>query len=386
MQHPTSLRSLSQNSLRPLVGVIVGFLILGTTVSRATAASSWNPTLLVNTESFSTIDDGDSTTNIELRFGETLGEKLYYNRSESRFQLTRDLFIQGNLTATGSLSVRGAMSGASLRVDGTSSLYGNLTASGSIEARGGLSGSTLNVSGTMTGSGNLAIEGTIGADGNIRTNAELTINADNGAADATLTFGNDAGVETLKFSDTTNRFEFSDDVNVTGDMTLTGGVQVGNVAPGTGTGAGTIRWTGTDYQGYDGTGWKSFTAAGKFVGTTVATTDGSVATGSLVGYQAANEICTHAFTGSHMCQVDELISTVDQNINSFSGKVNGWASMGAPGYTANANDCSGWTSGDAGYLGSWWEFSTDGGATIASGGGKGYLTNCSSPQPVTCCR
>lgn len=87
------------------VRVSVGLLLLGATVTQAMAASSWNPTVLVNTESFLTIDDGDSTTDIELRFGETLGEKLYYNRSQSRFQLTRGLFIQGNLTATGSLSV-----------------------------------------------------------------------------------------------------------------------------------------------------------------------------------------------------------------------------------------------------------------------------------------
>jgi len=315
-------------------------------VTQAIAASSWNPTVLVNTESFSTIDDGDSTTDIELRFGETLGEKLYYNRAQSRFQLTRGLFIQGNLTATGSLSV----------------------------------------SGTTVLDGAAIINSTLDTTGAVTTDSDLTINHDNGAADAVLTFGNDSGAETLKFSDSTNQFEFSDDVSVTGNLLLTGGMQVGSFAPGTGTGAGTIRWTGTDYQGYDGTGWKSFTAAGKFVGTTVATSDGSVGTGSLVGYQAANEICTHAFTGSHMCQVDEIISSVEQNLTSFTGMINGWASMGAPGYTADANDCGGWTSGDGSDLGSWWEFSTDGGVTIASGGGKGFLTSCSTVQPIACCR
>jgi len=363
MQHPSLFSSFCRNFHRPLVGIVVGLLILGTTVSHATAASSWNPTLLVNTESFSTIDDGDSTTNIELRFGDSLGEKLYYNRSESRFQLTRGLFIQGNLTATGSLSIKGSMSGTSLRVDHNADIWGNLT-----------------VSGSSVIDGATTINSTLDTTGAVTTDADLTINHDNGAADAVLTFGNASGVQTLKFNNSTQKFELSKDLSVTG------GVQVGNVAPGTGTGAGTIRWTGTDYQGYDGTGWKSFTAAGKFVGNTVTTTDGSIGTGSLVGYQAANEICMHAFAGSHMCQVDEIISSVEQDISSFSGKVNGWASMGAPGYTADANDCGGWTSGDGGDLGSWWEFSTDGGVTIAAGGGKGYLTNCAVAQPISCCR
>ncbi|MDD4287314.1 MAG: hypothetical protein PHO20_01495 [Candidatus Peribacteraceae bacterium] len=344
-QSQTNTAPCSRRSLRLIIALVSGLLIVGD-VLPASAASSWNPTLLVNTESFSTIDDGDSTTDIELRFGGSLNEKLFYDRSETRFQLTRGLYIQGNLTATGSLSVSGATV-----LDGATTI-----------------GNTLDTTGAIT------------------TDSDLTINHDNGAADAVLTFGNDAGAETLKFSDSTNQFEFSDDVKLTGDLTVTGGVQMGNYAPGTGTGAGTIRWTGTDYEGYDGTGWKTFTAAGKFVGTTVSTSDGSVGTGSLVGYQAANEICVHAFTGSHMCQVDEIISTVGQNLSSFSGMVNGWASMGAPGYTADANDCAGWTSGDGGDLGSWWEFSTDGGVTIESGGGKGYLTNCAVAQPIACCR
>ena len=369
MQHPTLQRSFLQKLSRPLAGAVVGLLFLGTTVTQATAASSWNPTVLVNTESFNTIDDGDSTTDIELRFGETLGEKLFYDRSETRFQLTRGLYIQGNLTATGSLSVKGAMSGTSLRVDQNADIWGGLT-----------------VSGTTVLDGATTVGNTLDTIGAITTDSDLTINQDNGAADATLTFGNDAGTETLKFSDTANQFEFSDDVSVTGNMTVSGGMQVGNYAPGTGTGAGTIRWTGSDYQGYDGTGWKTFTKAGMFVGTTVSTSDGSVGTGSLVGYQAANEICLHAFAGSHMCQVDEIISTVEADLNSFSGEVNGWASMGAPGYTDDANDCAGWTSAEGGDLGSWWEFSTDAGATIASGGGKGYLTNCAVVQPIACCR
>jgi len=270
-------RSLFRVSARFLVGVIVGLLILGLPVSHATAASSWNPTLLVNTESFSTIDDGDSTTNIELRFGETLGEKFFYNRSESRFQLTRGLFIQGNLTATGSLSVKGSMSGASLRVDHNADIWGGLTVSGAtvIDGASTLNGATtinntLDTTGAVTTDGNLTINhdngaadavlsfgndsgvetikfndssnqfeisdnldvaDTISAGNNITTTADMTINSDNGAADATLTFGNDAGAETIKFNDTTNQFEFTDDVNVSGTLATTGNISgSGNLA------------------------------------------------------------------------------------------------------------------------------------------------------------
>lgn len=68
------------------------------------------------------------------------------------------------------------------------------------------------------------VTGTLDATDTITTNANLTINADNGAADATLTFGNDAGAETLKFNDTTNQFEFSDDVLITGTLDATGNI------------------------------------------------------------------------------------------------------------------------------------------------------------------
>ncbi|MDD5623440.1 MAG: hypothetical protein PHI23_01880, partial [Candidatus Peribacteraceae bacterium] len=178
---PPLFRRLSLK-VRVLGSALLVLFLVTCSVTQVEAVSSWSPTVLVNTESFSTIDDGDSTTDIELRFGSTLGEKLYFNRSETRFQLTRGLYIQGNLTATGSLSVSGATV-----LDGATTVN-----------------STLDTTGAIT------------------TDSDLTINHDNGGADATLTFGNDAGAETLTFSDTTNQFEFSDDVKITGDFTVTG--------------------------------------------------------------------------------------------------------------------------------------------------------------------
>lgn len=114
----------------------------------AHAASSWNPTLLVNTESFSTIDEGDSTTNIELRFGPTLMEKILYSRSLSRFEFSRSVHVGGDLTATGSLSIKGTMSGSSLRVDHNADIWGNLSASGTLRVDGAATfGSTITLNG-----------------------------------------------------------------------------------------------------------------------------------------------------------------------------------------------------------------------------------------------
>lgn len=160
------------NFKRRVAQIVLGVLLLGGIPAQAAAT-----TLLVNTESFDTVSDGDGTTPVELRFGETLNEKLYFDRTGSRFRLTDDLFVGG------------ALSGSSLRVDGGAEIHGVLTASGSV-----------------------------------RTDGNVTINDDQSAADATFTFGNDGGNETLKFSDTFNAFEFSDDLRITGNLSASGSV------------------------------------------------------------------------------------------------------------------------------------------------------------------
>lgn len=69
---------------------------------------------------------------------------------------------------------------------------------------------------------NDAIEAFIVSDGLVADDLaalnNLFVNVDNTAADAILTFGNDLGTETLRFSDANNRFEFSDDLNVQGTL------------------------------------------------------------------------------------------------------------------------------------------------------------------------
>ncbi len=227
-------------------------MFLGLTGS-ALAASSWNPTLLVNTESFQTIDEGNGTSDIEIRFGQTLQEKLYYDRANSRFVFSRGLLINGDTKVRGNLSgstlsidgaasilgattiggnakVRGNLSGATLNVDGTSTFTGGVTAgstmsvggaatfgstvtvTGNTKVRGNLSGATLNVDGNATIVGNVTADGTIGTKGN------ATINSDNDTNDATLTFGNATAAQTIKFSNANQRFELSKGLKVNGNM------------------------------------------------------------------------------------------------------------------------------------------------------------------------
>jgi hypothetical protein len=65
--------------------------------------------MIVNTEGFQIIDDDDTASNIELRFGDSLDERLRWDRTASQFQLTDDLEILGtgsgeNLFATKSIT------------------------------------------------------------------------------------------------------------------------------------------------------------------------------------------------------------------------------------------------------------------------------------------
>jgi cytoskeletal protein CcmA (bactofilin family) len=226
-------------------------------VQVASAASSWNPTLLVNTESFQVIDEGDGSSNIEIRFGQTLNEKIYYDRGNNRFQFTRSVNVGGSVTATGAVTAKSFLSGAALRVNGLAEIHGALTVTGAIRgdsnltlnddldsnnvvltfgsdgtsetitwqntndrfeitddvrATGYLSGAALRIDGLAEVNGALAVTGAI------RTDDNLTINDDRTAADAVLTFGNNTANQTLKFLNTSQKFEFSTDTRTLGNM------------------------------------------------------------------------------------------------------------------------------------------------------------------------
>lgn len=212
--------------LASCTGIAVALLI---NVEIASAVSSWSPTLLVNTEAFETIDVGDGSSNIELRFGESSNRRLFYDVTAGKFTFTQPVTIQGNLTATGSLSVKKAISGATLRIDGGGDIWGTLGVSGAtvlkstlnvtgnttatnVKARGSLSGATLRID------GNADVWGSVSATGAIKTKADLTINSDADTNDATLTFGNQTANQTVKFSHARQRFEVSTGLGVRGTL------------------------------------------------------------------------------------------------------------------------------------------------------------------------
>ena len=81
-------------------------------------ASSWQPTLLINTESFQTIDDSD-TGNIELRFGDIVNESVYWDRTPGRFRMSDDLYVDTDLTASGTFSIESSATfGSTIRLNG----------------------------------------------------------------------------------------------------------------------------------------------------------------------------------------------------------------------------------------------------------------------------
>lgn len=137
-----------------IIAAITAISILCATIPSAQAVTN----LLINSESFQTIDAGDATTDMELRFGGS--EKIYWDTAKQKFDISDDLHVDLNLT----------------------------------------------------GSGGLAIEENIRAKGN------LTINSDNENTNATLTFGNNILAQTFSFISATQKFRFSTSIDVAGTM------------------------------------------------------------------------------------------------------------------------------------------------------------------------
>lgn len=138
-----------------VVGLISSAALLALLVLTKAQASSWSPTLLVNTESFQVIDEGDSTTDVEIQFGDTLSRTLAYDRGNARFSFDDDVFIDGALNTSGSILVNNDLSGDAQLVFGSS--LGNQTItlpegdstlrfSSGASFNGSISGSSLTIS------------------------------------------------------------------------------------------------------------------------------------------------------------------------------------------------------------------------------------------------
>ncbi len=200
----------------------------------ASAASSWKPTLIVNTESFQTIDEGDGTTDVEVRFGGTLNEKILWNRTRGTFQITDDLSVQGTLSGSALVVNNNA------QVGGTLSVSGAILGVGSITSRSFISGSTLRISG-----GGAAIQGALSASGAFRTDSNVTINDDADTNDGVLTFGNSSGNQSLTFQNSSQLFKLSKGIFVNGAISgsllrIDGNAQVGSLSA-----SGSIRTEGS---------------------------------------------------------------------------------------------------------------------------------------------
>ncbi len=86
-------------------------------------------------------------------------------------------------------------------------------------------------------------------------NKDITFNLANTAIDSNFVVNVEAGSSSRFVLQNAGADTFS--VNATGDVTASGGLTVGNSSSVV---AGTIRWTGTDFEGYDGASWVSLTS------------------------------------------------------------------------------------------------------------------------------
>lgn len=173
-------------------------------VSPAVLASSWSPTLLVNTESFEMIDAGNWSTTVDMRFGSTTN--------------TLKLLTTNVFQFSKKLSVLGTISGSSLNVDQNATVGGTLTVTGAVTAvgaatvKGTLSGKTLRVS------GNADVNGILSVTGAVHFDANLSINDDADSNDVVLTFGNSIGNQSLKFLHSGQKFQFSKTLSILGTI------------------------------------------------------------------------------------------------------------------------------------------------------------------------
>ena len=183
-------------------------------------------------------DNAQSGEDITLQFGTTLGEQLNWDVDTARFDFSDDLHVTDNITGSGALATEGHMYTA-----GNLVLNKDNAAQDSTITFGNDAGTeTVTFSDTYNRfeisddsytTGNMEGSGTLTTEGDINSANNLVLNKDNAAQDTTITFGNDALAETIAFSDTTNNFIFSDDLHSTNNLSSSGTIAI--------TGTGTFR-------------------------------------------------------------------------------------------------------------------------------------------------
>ncbi|MEQ1849247.1 MAG: hypothetical protein ABL890_01515 [Candidatus Peribacteraceae bacterium] len=210
---------------RIIAGIVLVALLL-TDVQVKVHASTFDS---LTSTTFDTVDDaGYGETGYAIRFGSTLQEELVFDT------------IRGSFTFSDDLRVLGSISGSSLNIDRNATVGGSLTVTGSVVAMNMLSGRLLTISGNASFSGQVLlkrgvqgtlsgnalrisaggadIQGVLNASGSIRTDADLTLGADDAATDVTLTFMNSGTDGTLTWVDAENQFQFTQGVSVLGTI------------------------------------------------------------------------------------------------------------------------------------------------------------------------
>lgn len=129
-------------------------------------------------------------------------------------------------------------------------------------------------------------------------------------------------------------------------------------------------------------------ATGCFGPIFVGLTAGNYAPGDVSGYYGAHNRCRAdypGYAGVHVCTSQEILESIKCSVDGdpirlVTDGTAAWVNGGPPGFTANTNDCQGWTSSASNTYGRYWIFN------LASGG-RGTTTSCNSPGiPFTCCR
>jgi len=111
------------------------------------------------------------------------------------------------------------------------------------------------------------------------------------------------------------------------------------------------------------------------------TYDGIITYGGYTGYYAADLICDDVEAGSHFCDTSEVGLFLTGNASSTIDGITNWVKEYAPGFTANANDCKGFTDNSSTFLGAF----IDNTGAITPETESYWLTNCAVEKKLICC-
>lgn len=104
----------------------------------------------------------------------------------------------------------------------------------------------------------------------------------------------------------------------------------------------------------------------------------NVADGGQGGYIGLKSVCA---VDEHVCSTDEMMRSLrcgDGTAPVYNAGGAAWVLNGPPGFTAQANDCVGFTDDTIDALGTFWLFDSNGGA--------GYASRCDQPKAFACCK